>query len=117
MASATTFASIKAAVRAIAPRSMEVPSWGATIYFKPVTPHEREVASSLVDPKAPITHFYAALVAVKAQDEKGACIFSNDQVKDMLDWPCEATFTEIALEMLKVPTLGEPGKSLRKAPT
>jgi hypothetical protein len=106
MANPALFESIKEKMTGAELRSLFVPEWGATIYFKPTSPHETAIARVGIDVENdPLSYYQVKLVNLKALDETGKRIFTNDQAKEMKDWPCQATFTRLAQEMNKTVTI------------
>lgn len=82
-------------------RSMHVPEWDCTIYFKTVSPHEAGLAKSAVEDDDPISYYHVQLVCLKALDESGARIFKNADALAMREWACLDVFVRIAGEMSK----------------
>lgn len=61
-------------------RSIEVPEWGATLYFGPLTPNDMEAAVARMrdeglDPAMHETHKRVTLLFLKAEDEEGNSVF------------------------------------------
>lgn len=111
MAKHALYESIKQRMTAGGLRSMPVPAWGVTVYFKSTTPHEAALAKAAVDDQDPLSYYHVQLVCLKALDENGKRIFSNDQAADMRHWPCLETFAELAGEMMRSVTVEEAEKN------
>jgi hypothetical protein len=72
----------KAQFLARATDSIEVPQWGATIYFK--TPNLTTIKSAMADAKGDNIEAQARIVVACATDENGDRIWSKAEYKDLM---------------------------------
>lgn len=118
MANVEMFEGIKNRVTGLPLQKIEVPEWGCTIHYYPTTPKETSIARAGIDEqKDPLVYYQVRLVNLKALDADGRRIFTTEQAKEMLDWPCLTVFSRIAAEMNKSVAVEEAAEDFISRPS
>ncbi len=94
---------IAAAYNDLPLKSMVVPEWETTIYYKPLTGEELDTVYELVDRSA-VAKGNVQTVILKALDETGARVFKNDDLETLCSKAFIGTINRIASAMTEVVT-------------
>lgn len=102
---------IKAEYASVAKQSVHVPEWDVDIYFKRITTEELDVSAAETPDGVSATHSNARLVVLKALDENGKRLFSNEDAPALVSSADPKVINRIAAEMVKVRGVDEKKES------
>lgn len=99
----------KAHFTSLGRQQMDVAEWGVTVYWTPLTLHQKR---KLISPDHPPDELLPARVVIeKAQDIGGKPMFSIDDYEDLIHRVDQVVLTRLATAMMSVPTPGEAEKN------
>lgn len=89
--------------------SVDVPEWGLTVYWTPITPYDRrKIYKTGVEPTELAT---VDVLIQKATDADGKRLFTLDDRQDLLHRADVRVVNRVALDILEVPSVEDQEKN------
>ena len=92
-------------------RSMVVPEWEETIYYKPLTGEEWETVIREIGGDATGPRSNAQVIVLKALDSNGVRLFKNDDASILMEKGFIETTRRVAAAMTTITSIEDAGKN------